>query len=121
IRSDTGLGMQRGASRPTPTSSIIYQPQQGRGLFRCFKCNQPGHQAAECLVPPLRVPKQKQLPIGCGRASDRRSLVEGAAYRALLGMIDDLSPSAHLQEPSHPANDRYFQVIATAAASENHN
>ncbi|ETE58399.1 hypothetical protein L345_15879, partial [Ophiophagus hannah] len=102
-----------------------------RKLRHWLECNQPGHRAAECSVPPLRVTKHQQLPKGLGKASDHYqqplewsrgagqvdnsgSLVEGAACWALLGMIDDLSPSAPLQEPYHqnPVDDRYSWYLA---------
>lgn len=35
-----------------------------RTVFRCFRCNQEGHQAAECPIPPLKTSGPQVPPVG---------------------------------------------------------
>lgn len=56
-----------GSDGPFPSHPTV---SLGRGTFRCFRCNQLGHRAAECPMPPVQ-PSPSRAPVMGGKYGSR--------------------------------------------------
>ncbi|KAK9395432.1 aldolase fructose-bisphosphate A ALDOA transcript variant X2 mRNA [Crotalus adamanteus] len=84
-------------------------------VFRCFRCNRPGHRAAECTFP-----ESTNIPTGVGRpGTTPKKMTEKSRVAHQVGQTapGDISPALEEYEEEGPVEDPMKGALARHGSS----
>ncbi|KAK9407042.1 RTL1: Retrotransposon-like 1 [Crotalus adamanteus] len=93
-----GQDQSKDSTNQMPSSNARPKP-----VFRCFRCNRPGHRAAECTFP-----KSTNIPTGVGRpGTTPKKMTEKSRVAHQVGQTapGDISPALEEYEEEGPMED----------------